>query len=118
MCEKSALPLPQTSPSRTPKSRSLGPRILLTLLASLLLVHSAPSLFSQARPALSLAKETARDLFFQDGEFDWSALGDVQCPVQPAPLFPKMLWNLTEKEKKRSTELYSQAVVGVSRISM
>lgn len=35
----------------------------------------------------------------------------IQCPYQPEPLHPKIAWEMDDKEKIRSADLLSQAVV-------
>ena len=38
----------------------------------------------------------------------------VKCPVQPKPLHPKLVWNLTDEERAASLVKFQQAVVSIS----
>ena len=108
MSEKAHLPLPSSTPTRSSlKGRFNSLLALVTLLA-------APSLISRAPAALDIVSETARRLLGQD---EWSRheYAGISCPAQPEPIFPKMIWNMTMDEKRKSADLYSQAVVRIFR---
>jgi len=114
MSEKIGLPVPgsQTSLPR----RSQLPKILLgTLLALAILIN-----FSDSIPGSSYIRalspkcglSTSDSIYDVEVRYDEAWFKDhVECPAQPKPIHPKMVWNMTDEEKKASIEKYAQSVV-------
>lgn len=116
MSEKRGVPLPV---STAPEPRSWRQsRLLWPLLVSLLAYNALttlPSALSAASSLAGAALERAQDVYddlrYAD-TFDWDSFdAQVRCPEQPKALYAPIVWNMTQGDKARSADLYSQAVV-------
>ena len=119
MSEKEVLPLPGTLTPHPRRSRS--PKILLgTLLALATLINFHESIpgVDQARSLVSSIpwnREVGPEgLVEHDGRWLYDEAwfkSHVECPAQPAPIYPKIIWNMTHDDKRVSVERYAQSVV-------
>lgn len=112
MSEKtSSLPLPAGSyPQPTGRSKFLRLTAITLAISGLLLIAPSNTLSSVKDAARTVGghcgmsnKWTAEDVKVFD---EW-----VKCPKQPKAIYPKMKWEMTDDEKKKSVDLFSQAVV-------
>ena len=63
------------------------------------------------RPLLAMAALSALALYTLNPTPLAEPAHGIQCPYQPEPLHPKIAWEMDDKEKTRSADLLSQAVV-------
>ena len=119
MSEKHSLPLP-TQASSPPKPRrgriALGVFLAFATLISLQDILPANDFVRSTVDSLSSTfglKNGSGDLV--DSNWDEAYFKDrVQCPAQPKAIFPKMVWNMTDEEKRSSIDKYAQSVVSAT----
>jgi Gly-Xaa carboxypeptidase len=100
--EKTSLPFPAAAP--TPR-QSWKPRIALGILAGLAAYHLIPS------HAFPKCLHRSREYTLGSKELDLAYFEEhVKCPIQPKPLYPKHVWNMTQEEKDQSMKIFSEAV--------
>ncbi|KAK8869586.1 hypothetical protein IAR55_000153 [Kwoniella newhampshirensis] len=109
MSEKrsSSLPFPTQSSIHRPR-KSWQPKALLGLLFILATaLNFGPSLSDYLPNRLPPHLRNGQN----DRKFDLELLKHwAKCPDQPKAIYPNMTWELTEADKKKAVDLYSQAV--------
>ena len=109
--EKTSLPYTAVPrPSKATKA-SRRPTIFLGIILILAgVANFGPSLNLFNRDPIELVKyDDIPELIYDQAWLD----EHVKCPAQPEPLFPKMMWDMTEDEQTASIQKYSESVVSV-----
>ncbi|WRT67354.1 uncharacterized protein IL334_004325 [Kwoniella shivajii] len=108
----SSLPLPVPAQSQSTRKISKQPRIFLGILFLLAtIVNFGPTLRTFKSPLETsldydqFENDDWQDKFNPDDLKKWS-----QCPKQPKPLHPNSTWELTDEERQKVIDVYSQAV--------
>ncbi|EIW70200.1 hypothetical protein TREMEDRAFT_30032 [Tremella mesenterica DSM 1558] len=98
------------SPVLGKPKKNWRPRIFLALLLTLALAFS---LHHKISPVAGLVGHSATFMRWQKAEYHAQMevlKAKIQCPKQPEPVYPKLTWNMTDEEQKRSIELFVEAV--------
>lgn len=100
-----------TSVSQSPSvRRARGVRLGAVLVLGYLGLSALPHLSHGLHRGCARVRES---IGYSLDKYDAAYFAEhVECPEQPEPLFPPVVWDLTDEEKEKSVELYSQAVVG------
>jgi Gly-Xaa carboxypeptidase len=113
--------LPVTAPASDASSR--GPsRWARPLLVSWVLLAALGNFYPQIGSVVRYISSSASphaNIYETSSRWSEEWLAEhAKCPVQPKPLHPKMVWNMTDKEKQDSLEKFAAAVVGFFNRSM